>query len=245
VDGALSDGPYVMRTGKTGSPTKYTPATVKRLLAAIADGMTLKAACVVANIGLTTLHEWRKEHPELEQKMDVAREKQRQAMLQTIKDASKEDWRAAAEYLKLVHAEDYRRVQQQNNQHLHMHKHEHVTLSIEEQARIREQRKRIIATSRDAQRVLSGGNDAHADEGEPATQFHIKKQSLLTEPEPQQPAEPEVIDAEVIDQTPHPEPAIPATAEPAPISGWVKPWLRASDEPRDNSLEGTWDGDPS
>jgi hypothetical protein len=197
--GATSERPYA-RHGNS----KYTPATVRRLLAAIADGLTYKSACITAGIGVTTLADWRRDHPELELRMEEAKEKARHKMLKTIKRAADDDWRAAAEYLKLVHAEDYRRVQQQTNQHLHVHGDTHVTLSVEKQAEIREQRRRIIATSRDAQRALSGTSEPGDDEQ--AQSYRIKRQSLLAEPQPEQqpeqPLEAEVIEAEVIEQQP-------------------------------------------
>src|SRR5678809_840588 len=92
-----------VRTGKPGHPSKYTPTAVRRLLAAIADGMTNKAACVAANIGVATLRDWRKEHPDLELRMEEAREKARQKALRRIKTAAEQgDWRADAEWLKLT-----------------------------------------------------------------------------------------------------------------------------------------------
>jgi hypothetical protein len=141
-------GSLYARTGRTGPPSKYTPATIKKLLDALADGMTQKSACVVAGISESTIHEWKRALPELQQRMDEAREKARHKMLKIVKDAAPKDWRAAAEYLKLVHAEDYRRVQQPS-QTLHLHQPTIVTLSPERQREIQAQRARIAATIKD------------------------------------------------------------------------------------------------
>jgi hypothetical protein len=235
-DIAIVESSYV-RTGKPGHPSKYTPATVRRLLAAIADGLTYKSACITAGIGVTTLADWRKEHPELELKMEEAREKARHKMLKRIKVAADDDWRAAAEYLKLVHAEDYRRVAQPNqtNQHLHVHG-DTIVLTPEKQAELREQRRRIIATSRDAQRTLAG--DHHAGDVEPAQSYRVKRQSLLADTQAR-PAQPEGV-IEAIEQQPEQPEQPEQPQESLQVSEaieagensptWVKNWHNAAAE---------------
>jgi len=94
--------PYV------GRPTKFSEETVKRLCAAIAAGMPIRGACVVAGIGVTTLKEWRERYPNLEERIADARENARLKGLQAIKAAGDKDWRAWAEWLKLTHPTDYR-----------------------------------------------------------------------------------------------------------------------------------------
>ena len=95
-NGIIVTSTYV-RTGKPGHPSKYTPTAVRRLLAAIADGMSNKAACIAANIGVATLRDWRNEHPDLELRMEEVREKARQKALRRIKVAAEQgDWRADA-----------------------------------------------------------------------------------------------------------------------------------------------------
>jgi hypothetical protein len=85
-----------------GRPTKYTPETVERLLATLADGLTQKQACLACGIGESTLYGWKKEHPELVTQMAEAREQARQKALAKIKAAGESgDWRASAEFLKL------------------------------------------------------------------------------------------------------------------------------------------------
>jgi hypothetical protein len=91
-----------------GRPTKYSEEVVERLCDALADGMPIKGACVVAGIGVTTLAEWREKYPRLEDRMSEARELARQNALQAIKAAGEKDWRAKAEWLRLTFPEDYR-----------------------------------------------------------------------------------------------------------------------------------------
>src|SRR5260370_36149395 len=59
---------------RAGRPTKFNDATLDRLCAALADGMSIKSACVVAGIGVTTLSEWREEYPELEDRLAESRD---------------------------------------------------------------------------------------------------------------------------------------------------------------------------
>jgi hypothetical protein len=85
-----------------GRPTKYTPETVERLLATLADGLTQKQACLACGIGESTLYGWKKERPKLVTQMTEAREQARQKALAKIKAAGESgDWRASAEFLKL------------------------------------------------------------------------------------------------------------------------------------------------
>jgi hypothetical protein len=89
-----------------GRPTKYNEKTIARLCEALADGMPIKGACVVAGIGVTTLNEWRDKYPEIEDRMNEARERFREKALQTIKKAiDNDDWRAAQAALKLIFPE--------------------------------------------------------------------------------------------------------------------------------------------
>jgi hypothetical protein len=99
----------VEQHGKAGRPSKYNEDTIERLLAGLADGLPIKSACIIAGIGVSTLAEWREKYPALEERMAEAREVARQKMLQRIKRAAKDDWRAAAEWLRLTFPADYRR----------------------------------------------------------------------------------------------------------------------------------------
>ena len=99
------DNKAVEQHGKAGRPTKYKPEMIDRLLAALADGLSHKQACMAAGISQTTLAEYRREHPDLEARMDEAREVARQKALSAIKAAGDKDWRAHAEWLRLVFPE--------------------------------------------------------------------------------------------------------------------------------------------
>jgi hypothetical protein len=96
-------------TAKLVGPTKYEPKTIERLCIGLADGLPIKSACIVASISVSTLADWRGKYPELEERMSEAREVARQKMLQRIKQAAKDDWRAAAEWLRLTFPNDYRK----------------------------------------------------------------------------------------------------------------------------------------
>jgi hypothetical protein len=89
-----------------GRPTKYNEKTLERLCEALADGLPIKGACVKASIGVTTLNEWRERYPEIEERMEQARERYREKALQTINKAIKNnDWRAAQAALKMIFPE--------------------------------------------------------------------------------------------------------------------------------------------
>jgi hypothetical protein len=94
------------KDSQVGRPTKYGEETIARLCATLAGGMPIKAACVIAGIGVTTLNEWREKYPEIEERMNQARECYREKALQTIKRAiDAPDWRAAVAALKLIFPE--------------------------------------------------------------------------------------------------------------------------------------------
>jgi len=89
-----------------GRPTKYNDKTMGRFYEALADGMPIRGACVIAGFGVTTLNEWKDKNPEIEERMNQARERFREKALQTIKKAIEaDDWRAAQAALKLIFPE--------------------------------------------------------------------------------------------------------------------------------------------
>ena len=57
----------------------------------------------------STLTNWRERYPDLEPRMEAAREVTRQTALEGIRTAGENDWRAAAEWLRLTFPADYRR----------------------------------------------------------------------------------------------------------------------------------------
>ena len=206
---------------KGTKPTKLTKKTLSRLLKAISNGTPISSACVIAGIANSTLNEWRQEHPEINERIELARERMREKLLARIELAAVEDWRAAAELLKLSFASDYRRVQSEQK-HLHVHGDTHVTLSIEQQAALREQWRRIIATSVDAQRTLAG-TSATGDQ-EQAQSYRVKRKSLLVEAQPEQSAE---------QQPEQPAGEQQQQPEPEEESSWTGPWHKAADAPKE------------
>jgi hypothetical protein len=67
---------------RSGRPSKFSEETLDLFCAALADGLSIKDACVVAGIGVSTLSDWRKRNPALEQRIEHARELARQKACQ-------------------------------------------------------------------------------------------------------------------------------------------------------------------
>ena len=133
-------------SNKGGRPTKYGPETVDRLLAALADGLTQKQACIASGICENTLAAWREKHPELEPRLAQAREQARQKALAGIKAAGEAgDWRALEAFLRLSFPSDYRKADTQVN----------VTATAQQGQVVctEEQRQRLIALR---ERLLAG-----------------------------------------------------------------------------------------
>jgi hypothetical protein len=104
-----SENLAIVATNKAGRPTKYEPETVDRLLAALADGLTQKQACIASGICESTLATWREKHPELEARLTQARETARQKALAGIRAAGEAgDWRALVAFLRMSFPADYR-----------------------------------------------------------------------------------------------------------------------------------------
>jgi hypothetical protein len=82
-------------------PSKYTPETVEKLLAALRDELSQKQGCLACGISESTFYERRREHPELEGKLNEAREQARQTALKAIKTAGERDWKAHEAWLRL------------------------------------------------------------------------------------------------------------------------------------------------
>jgi hypothetical protein len=93
---------------RAGRPSKRTKETLARLYAAIADGMPINGACVVAGIGVQTLSDWRKRDPGIEDRLNEAYERARLKALSEIKLAGEKDWRAHKAWLELTRPGDYR-----------------------------------------------------------------------------------------------------------------------------------------
>jgi Transposase len=105
ITGQPEGNSEIVETGKAGRPTKYSSAVVARLLASLAAGLTQKQACMATGICENTLSTWRKEYPDLNPRIEAAREVARQTALEGIRTAGEKDWRALAEWLKLTFPE--------------------------------------------------------------------------------------------------------------------------------------------
>jgi hypothetical protein len=108
---AIPEGNFdIVETKRAGRPSKFTPELIKKLMAAIADGLNIKQACMAVGIGETTLHDWRQEIPELEAQLEEARERCRKKALAGIKAAGEAgDWRALEAFLRMSFPAEYRR----------------------------------------------------------------------------------------------------------------------------------------
>src|SRR5262249_22072438 len=129
--------------GKPGRPTKYDPQTVDKLLAALRVGLTHKQACLACGISQSTLADWRERYPDLEPRMEAAREEARQKALEGIKDAGQKDWRALAEWLKLTFPEH--RTGHSINVSASATAQQAVAVTDEERQRLIEQRERALS----------------------------------------------------------------------------------------------------
>jgi hypothetical protein len=184
--------------GKAG--TLYKPQTVRRLLKCVRDGLNLKQAAIACGIGESTLHEWKREHPEFLQKLEETREQARQLALETIWNARGDDWRAAEAFLKYSFHQDYRSGAQVNvNQN---------TAVVVEKTMTEEDRLKIIA-----QRERSKQKHLSAPQDKPAVieaQIVGGPQCYRAEPEP-------------TEQTEQPEPQPePEQAYSGPTSEWLE-----------------------
>jgi hypothetical protein len=81
-------------------------ATIKRILGGIASGLNNRQACKAAGLTDRTFINWRKDDPELEERLEAAREVMRAKVLAKIKAAGDNgDWRAHECFLRLAFAE--------------------------------------------------------------------------------------------------------------------------------------------
>jgi len=79
-------------------------------LANLADGLTIKQACLACSISESTLSDWRERYADLEARLTEAREQARRKALANIKAAGNNgDWRASEAFLRMSFAADYRK----------------------------------------------------------------------------------------------------------------------------------------
>lgn len=78
----------------TGRPTSMTPETIDKLEAAFSWGCPDTEACIYAGIGLSTLYEYQKEHPEFTKRKELLKDtpnlKARQVLNAAIRQKDKQ-----------------------------------------------------------------------------------------------------------------------------------------------------------
>jgi hypothetical protein len=135
-------------SNKGGRPTLYTPEVVDRLLGALADGLTIKQACTASGISESTLSDWRERYPDLNPRLEQAREQSRQKALAGIKAAGVAgDWRAWAAYLTYSFQSDYRKDASVNVSATATAQQVGVVCDEATRAKLIEQRERLLATA--------------------------------------------------------------------------------------------------
>lgn len=106
--------PKPSKAAKIGRPSKLTPAVVRNITKAIAEGDTIEDACVVAGITTQTLRNWKAkarggDEPKLLaflSDLEYAQALARRARLKQIADGrmlnGEKDWKAVHAYVKLT-----------------------------------------------------------------------------------------------------------------------------------------------
>jgi hypothetical protein len=102
----LSEG-LIRAASIRSRPTLRTPEIENILIEAAETGAPIKACCATARISYETFRAWCMSDPELAFQFYQARERGRVNALSILQQAAKEDWRAAAEWLRLAHRESY------------------------------------------------------------------------------------------------------------------------------------------
>ncbi len=107
--------------GTAGRPTKYTKATVARLVEAVEKGSTYELAAYYAGIGERTLYDWLERYPQLVQDIKAAEARAAARWLDVIERSANEgNWTAAAWKLERRYPHMYgRTVQETKNTHEH------------------------------------------------------------------------------------------------------------------------------
>lgn len=77
-------------------PTKKSDERIEKILQSLRDGNTRKLSAQIAGISADTLCSWQKESPELMEAIEQAESEGNAVLVQRIRSASANDWRAAA-----------------------------------------------------------------------------------------------------------------------------------------------------
>jgi hypothetical protein len=79
--------------------SKLTPDRQQRLLAAVREGNSLRAAAAYAGITEDTLANWRRQNSDFSESLALAEADSERELVGLIRSAAREDWRAAAHLL--------------------------------------------------------------------------------------------------------------------------------------------------
>jgi hypothetical protein len=90
-----------------GRRSLYTPALQKRICKLLAKGNTIIAVCDHVGISESCYYDWCEQRPQFLAASSEARARARIALVKTITDASKKDWKAAAWHLSHVWPLEY------------------------------------------------------------------------------------------------------------------------------------------
>lgn len=101
-----------------GRPTKYTPARVRKITRAIADGMPSKFAAAEAGISVDTFCTWKNLYPEFSEAVQRAEARGIHSRLRAILRSAKRGHKAAAWWLEHVHPEHFAK---SRVEHSHVH----------------------------------------------------------------------------------------------------------------------------
>jgi hypothetical protein len=185
IEQALSPGAlkaFIRRSNPGGRHPALTQKTLRRLLNALADGLTQRQACVAAGISEASLYKYKSSFPDIDALIETAREKSRQKALSVIKKAGEAgDWRAAESFLKLAFKSDYNPRQAHSGTTINTTVNTAVVCDEETLAKMIEHRKRNMATTPPAvtDRMSTPAEEVAATNG--AVEAEILKDDAPTE----------------------------------------------------------------
>ena len=98
-----------------GRPTKYSPETLKTIIAAIEQGAPLRHAAAYAGISEDTLARWREKHADFADAIKAAEARAVIGRLARIRRAEEDSWQAAAWWLERKYPSEFGRTVQDVN----------------------------------------------------------------------------------------------------------------------------------
>lgn len=86
---------------------RYTPETVERICAVLAEGNTRRTAAAIAGIDETTLWRWMNRHAEFAERVKTAEQEAVRRNVAIIQRAAEKSWQAAAWWLERRYPADF------------------------------------------------------------------------------------------------------------------------------------------